>query len=280
MALLDRLFGRAIANRYTDFCQLAASATDLRVTRPLAAHALRELESMLRSSLEVPMDAKARPAKDEQRAEAETALRALHYDAAAIQRALGALAPRLNHAFQIRLIAERLGLAAESDVVRAWVSLCEMFGKAHERSFHRSLEVDDEFRRTFQQPFELVLRSVVVALQKRYSALMQRVEQIAAMSDYSGAVRLYEREIPGALPLQWHFFQTIESAGWLPHILERGLTDEPLALSSPIWGLGMAKTQISNADLVWVFTEKLKSFRDGARQFQLRSCQIKAAGPL
>jgi hypothetical protein len=26
----------------------------------------------------------------------------------------------------------------------------------------------------------------------------------------------------------------------------------------------MAKTAISNADLVWVFTEKLKSFRDGA----------------
>jgi hypothetical protein len=26
----------------------------------------------------------------------------------------------------------------------------------------------------------------------------------------------------------------------------------------------MAKTEISNADLVWAFTEKLKSFRDGA----------------
>jgi hypothetical protein len=26
----------------------------------------------------------------------------------------------------------------------------------------------------------------------------------------------------------------------------------------------MAKTTISNADLIWVFTEKLKSFRDGA----------------
>src|SRR5260370_1033240 len=49
------------------------------------------------------------------------------------------------------------------------------------------------------------------------------------MSDFGGAVRLYEREIPGALPLQWHFFQTIESTRWLPHLLERGLTDEPLA---------------------------------------------------
>jgi hypothetical protein len=28
--------------------------------------------------------------------------------------------------------------------------------------------------------------------------------------------------------------------------------------------LDMAKTEISNADLVWAFTEKLKSFRDGA----------------
>jgi hypothetical protein len=28
--------------------------------------------------------------------------------------------------------------------------------------------------------------------------------------------------------------------------------------------VGMAKIAISNADLVWIFTEKLKSFRDGA----------------
>ena len=48
------------------------------------------------------------------------------------------------------------------------------------------------------------------------------------MNDYGGAVRLYEREIPGALPLQWHFFQTIESPQWLPHLLERGLVREPL----------------------------------------------------
>jgi hypothetical protein len=32
----------------------------------------------------------------------------------------------------------------------------------------------------------------------------------------------------------------------------------------PNLGLSMAKTKIPNGDLVWVFTEKLKSFRDGA----------------
>jgi hypothetical protein len=44
-ALLQRLFGRVIVDRYTDFLRLAGSTTGLRVSCPLAAHALRELES-------------------------------------------------------------------------------------------------------------------------------------------------------------------------------------------------------------------------------------------
>src|SRR5438552_2729334 len=62
-SLLERLLGRVIADRYIDFSRLAASATGLRVSRPMAAHALRELESMLRRSLEAPMDAKAIPSQ-------------------------------------------------------------------------------------------------------------------------------------------------------------------------------------------------------------------------
>jgi hypothetical protein len=230
VALLDRLFGPAMANRYTDFCQLAASATGLRVTRPLAAHALREIESWVRGSLEVPMDAKARSTTDPHEADVSASLEALGYQPEAIQRAIKALAPRLNHPAQIRLIGQRLGFAPDSDVVRAWVSLYQLAGKAHERHFHRTLSVDDEFREKFQRPFELVLRSVAVALQSRYSALTQRVEQIAAMTNYGAAVALYEREIPGALPLQWHFFQTITSARWLQHLLEQDLTNEPFAV--------------------------------------------------
>jgi hypothetical protein len=62
-SLLQRLLGSAIANRYVDFCRLAAGAFALNVSRPMAAHALRELDSMLRGALEVPMEAKA-PLKD------------------------------------------------------------------------------------------------------------------------------------------------------------------------------------------------------------------------
>lgn len=228
VAHLDRLFGHAVANRYMDFCRLAASATELHVSRPLAAHALRELESMIRSSLKVPMEAESEPPADPQRIEAEEALKALGYDEAAIREALKRLGPRSTHASEIRAIAERLGWAGKSEVTKAWIDLCEMFGRAHERSFHRSLAVDDAFRRDFQRPLDYVLRSIVLALQKRYAALMHRVEQIAAMTNHSAAVRHYEREIPGALPLQWHFFQTIQSPRWLPHLLQRNLTNEPL----------------------------------------------------
>ena len=55
--LLRDLLGPAMAARYEDFCRLSAGAFALNVSKPVAAHALREMESMLRDILEVPMDA-------------------------------------------------------------------------------------------------------------------------------------------------------------------------------------------------------------------------------
>ena len=51
VALLERLLGRAIANRYVDFSWLDSSGTGLRASRPMAAHALRELDSILFNDL-------------------------------------------------------------------------------------------------------------------------------------------------------------------------------------------------------------------------------------
>jgi hypothetical protein len=151
-SLLERLLGRAIADRYIDFSRLAASATGLRVSRPMAAHALRELESMLRRSLEAPMDAKKMPseAQSDQLLRATEALRRLGYEENVVENAVAELAPRHNHATQIRLIAERLGLAPDGDIATAWISLRDIFGRAHERSFHRTLAVDDQFRADYQ----------------------------------------------------------------------------------------------------------------------------------
>jgi hypothetical protein len=46
--LLERLLGKTLSDRYVDFCRLSSGAFDLRVVSPLAGHALRELESILR----------------------------------------------------------------------------------------------------------------------------------------------------------------------------------------------------------------------------------------
>src|SRR5438067_114750 len=85
-ALLQQLLGKAIADRYVDFCRLAAGAFALNVSRPMAAHALRELDSTLRHVLEAPMEAKAQESPDDpQRLDkAREQLSALGFDDAAI----------------------------------------------------------------------------------------------------------------------------------------------------------------------------------------------------
>ncbi len=63
---LRQLFGTAIANRYVDFCRLCSGRLPLKVSRPLAGHALRELDSLIRGVLAASMDALAQ--EDEQQA--------------------------------------------------------------------------------------------------------------------------------------------------------------------------------------------------------------------
>jgi len=229
-SLLDRLLGKAIADRYVDFCRLAAGAFALNVSRPVTAHALRELDSTLRHVLAVPMEAKTpdQPENSTQIEEARKQLGVLGFGEPEIQRAIAGLSPRLTHKSQIRKIVTRLGLDPEGDIARQWISLCNNFGKAHERSFHHALKVDEDFRLKYQQPFDTVIRAIAVALEGRYVALMRRVEELAAMPNRALAVAAFASEIPGALPLQWHFFHRLTTGDWLPHLMQKELLGEPL----------------------------------------------------
>jgi hypothetical protein len=228
--LLERLLGRAIADRYVDFCRLASGVFELRVSRPVAAHALRELEGILRRSLKASLE--IRPTEesiDPVHTKAREELSKLGLDNAAIERAVEALKPRINQANQIRQITASLGLAPNGDVAEAWISLSKTAGRAHEHSFHESLLVDEDFRKKSQQPFEMVIRSVAVSLQRRYSVLMRRVEELAAMPDKGQAAKSFSAEVPGAMPLQWHFFQRLQTADWLPYLAQQNLIGPPLA---------------------------------------------------
>lgn len=227
--LLERLLGRAISDRYVDFCRLASGAFELRVARPLAFHSLRELDGILTRSLNASLE--IRPLEesiDPQHIKAREELSRLEFDDAAIDKAVGALKPRTSKANQIRQITERLGLAPDGDVAKAWISVSKEAGRAHEHSFHESLSIDEDFRKKFQQPFEMVIRAVALSLQRCYSLLMRRVEELAAMSDKGEAADLFRAEVPGAMPLQWHFFQRLQTPDWLPLLVKRKLIGPPL----------------------------------------------------
>jgi hypothetical protein len=55
-ALIRQLLGKSLADRYVDFSRLASGAIPLRISIPVAAHALRELESIVRQTLAEPME--------------------------------------------------------------------------------------------------------------------------------------------------------------------------------------------------------------------------------
>jgi hypothetical protein len=88
--------------------------------------------------------------------------------------------------------------------------------------------VDDDFRVQYLQPFDTVIRAVAIALQGRYVPLMRRVEELAAADNRAEAAASFAREIPGAPPLQRHFFQSLTTGDWLPHLAKQGLLAEPL----------------------------------------------------
>lgn len=198
--LLRQLLGTAIADRYTDFCRLSSGRLPLTVPRPLAGHALRELDSLVRHVLAVPMDARAEDSREQEfcRRKARRVLRKMGFDDAAVQRAGDALKPRFSHKAQIERIASRLGLAPDGDVAKLWIELNELYGRVHERSFHERLEVDEAFQTQYALRFETVIRALAVQLQDRYAALMRRAKEIAAMKPAEG-IELFVSEIPGAI---------------------------------------------------------------------------------
>lgn len=230
VGMLEHLLGKAIADRYFDFCRLCTDALDLRVTIPLAAHALRELDSTLRTVLAVPLDAVVHEEpKDIERLDIlRQKLKELGYDTEASQRAVTSIRPRISHREQIARICVRLDLGSDSEVARQWMGLSDNVGGAHKRSFHQALDVDEDFRTRYQRPFDLVVRAVAIALRAQYAALMGRVDQLARMAERTQAAKLFAKEIPGAIPLQRYFFQNLKDGGWLHPLALQGLLGEPL----------------------------------------------------
>jgi hypothetical protein len=232
-SLIRRLLGPQIADRYVDFCRLAAGECPLRISSPMAGHALRELESVVRETLSTPMEVAIAPSDEETKKIEGVAiqLRDLGFDKLRIDGALKQLRHRLNHSEQIEAIVTRLGLASDGDIARAWKKLRDAPAKAHGRKFYNSLVVDDTFRADFQAPLDTVMRGLMIALQGQYTTFIRRIESLVAATDYAKATNDFSKEIPGALPLLWHFFNRLQSPDWLPHLSRLNLLAAPLSAS-------------------------------------------------
>ena len=228
-SLIRRLLGSQIADRYDDFCCLAAGACALRVSSPMAGHALRELESIVRQTLAAPLEA-TQTRDPEAFAKVHAARQQLHaigFDKSKIDAALDKLTPRLTHSEQIEAIVIRLGLTADGDIARAWKKLTGAHGKAHGRAFYDALTVDDQFRADWQAPMDTVMRGLMIQLQGQYAHFIKRVDELVAEKDCAKAAKSFSREIPGALPLLWHFFNSLQSPDWLPHLAKLNLLAAP-----------------------------------------------------
>lgn len=243
--LLRRLLGTAVADRYVDFCRLSSGQLPLIASRPVAGHALRELDSLIRRVLAAPMDVRAENDRRQKaaRRKARRMLKKLGFDDAAIQRAGDELKPKDSHRTQIEKIVSRLGLSSDGDIAKLWIKLTDAYGRVHEHSFHERLNADDAFRANYARPLDAVMRAVATQLQDRYAPFMRRAKEIADMKPAVG-IKRFIQEIPGAIPLQVHFYDNLPEA-WLPYLEAKGLLGEPLpdaqmsdVLRLPGWPVG------------------------------------------
>ncbi len=228
--LLEELLGKTVADRYVDFCKLSSGSLGLRVSSPMAAHALREMDSIFRETLEDFAEVNPGPSEDDlkKQEEAANALRKLGFDEDAIKRSVSRLQPPDSHKVAIKKIVAWLGLAEDSDVAKSWLDVSRADKKAHERKFNRKLSVDNEFREQWAEPFDMVIRGIAAALQTKYAALIVRAGNLAQMKDTAAALAAFEKQNVGAMTVQWHFYRSIDGPTWLPELINRGLVAEPL----------------------------------------------------
>jgi len=256
--LLGRVLGEVIADRYVDFCKLAYGQHGLRVSVPVVAHALRELDSIFRGALEeFSNDAPRIDAEESARqAKAREALGALGYDQDVVSRAIKELTPRSSHKAEIMKIARWLGFPDDSSMIKDWLSVSNAHRMAHERKFNRVLHVHEDFRRDWADPFDHVIREIARALQPKFSALVLRVDALACEKDITKALAGFEKQNIGAMSVQRHFFQTIEGPAWLPELINRQLVAEPSEGTpdedgNPTfreWSVGHYLQRIANSD--------------------------------
>jgi hypothetical protein len=203
--LIHRTLGDAMAQRYKDWCDVVGGTVRLRVPGPVIGHLAREFESMLRAALKTPFEVGTQLPQDVQKKldAAKTTLDGLAYDEAKVRNAVAKLRPD-THSDEIDAICQRIGLPVDGEVNRAWKDLQSQAGRAHWRSYWESSSV--EGHATTIDRFELVMREVLAALERRYDAFFQQIDRLCAVADPNQAAKTFAKDIPLSQILQQRFY--------------------------------------------------------------------------
>jgi hypothetical protein len=215
--------GEEFAARYEDFCFLIGPDTGLKVDIPLATHAMREMESMLRSSF-LPMAAVPGPSDEEtaQVAAAEKALAQLRIPSDRVTNALRQLSPTTQRT-QIVAILKVLGIEENGDVAKAWMKFARVQAKwTHGRSWRERLKIGEEFQNEVVLPFKTALMGLTERFERNYRSLMSRVDALAASQNRLDAVESLAKDIPYSMAVQRRFFEMVAGDGWLVALTSKG----------------------------------------------------------
>jgi hypothetical protein len=193
--------GEGPATFFADAYRLMEGHVQLDTAAHMVGHALREIESGVRSVL------------------------AAATNAPAGERADGT---KVSASEVIRHIGQSLALEERGSTVAGWLSLAgSLHGIAHRRNLQAPRAADDRLQETWLAMLT-VLDELLDRFETRYADVFVRLDRLLAIPNPGGAeLDEFAKTIPHTPQVLDYFFSRLASPGWFPGLNKRGAFDEP-----------------------------------------------------
>lgn len=188
---------------FADAYRMIEGQVQLDTTAHMVGHALREIESGVRSVLSAATNAPTGERAD---------------------------GTRVSTSEVIRHIGQSLGLEERGSVVKGWLSLAgSLHGVAHRRNLQAPRAADDRLNEIWLEMLA-VLDDLLDRFETRYADVFARLDRLLAVPN-PGVAEFDEfaKTIPSTPQVLDYFFLRLASPGWFPGLNKRGVFDQPPA---------------------------------------------------
>jgi hypothetical protein len=193
--------GAGPAAFFSDAYQLMEGDVQLATRAHMVGHALRELESGVRSVL----------------AAATNAPSGLHSDGT-----------KVTAEEMVRHIASALDLASGGSVIEGWISLtASLHGIAHRRNLLPPRPLDERLNETWLTMLS-VLDQLLDRFESRYADVFTRLDRLVEIANPNGGeIDEFIKTIPHTPQVLDYFYARLTSPGWFPGLRKRGAFEDP-----------------------------------------------------